>query len=354
MFELKRFLMHSFFGKAVVASAGLLLVVALFGRSVGGAAGADATTQEGCLTQWMFNGIWRVQATKVEPLMDGAAQVGWKVTEIWRNGTSQEISPGDSLLKDQVLGLADGSSIAASTTNLNTMSMGVVASHTFAQAAQFTYVQEFRSAAINPAVKPKTLTITFDGNRLPQFTSKPQFSTHKYNYLIKLDCQATGAQAAQGGIYEIKAVSGCLNQWMSNGVWRMRVTAIGPDNNNDPSGPQIGWMVTEDWVSLVNRPIAPGDTNVTDQQIVLTSSDTIASSNSAGTQMNFGQLVNRTFAPGSSFTYQQRFRQANLNFSDKPVKLIVTFDAVKEKTYTHAPQYTANPPNFRISFDCTK
>src|SRR5579864_307718 len=111
------------------------------------------TTSEGCMNQWMFNGVWRVRVTKVEPFMDGAQQAGWQVTESWRNGTRQEISPGDSLEKDQVLALEDGSSIAASTTNTGSMSMGVMASHSLAQAAQFTYIQVFRAANVNPAVK---------------------------------------------------------------------------------------------------------------------------------------------------------------------------------------------------------
>jgi hypothetical protein len=47
-------------------------------------------------------------------------------------------------------------------------------------------------------------------------------------------------------------------------------------------------------------------------------------------------------------------RMPNLNASDKPVRLLVTFDAAKEKQNPNAPQYTSNPPNFRISLACTK
>src|SRR6202049_1945393 len=154
---------------------------------------------EGCMKQWMFNGVWRVKATKVEPFMDGTQQVGWQVTESWRNGTTQEIAPGDSLLKDEVLALEDGSSIPASANNSGTMSMGVIASHGLSQAAQFTYVQVFRSATLNPTVKPKAVTILFDGDRLAQFKSRPQFTTHQYNFHIKLDCTAGGGGGGAGG-----------------------------------------------------------------------------------------------------------------------------------------------------------
>jgi len=303
---------------------------------------------EGCMKQWMFNGVWRVQVTKVEPFMDGSQQVGWQVTESWRNGTRQEIAPGDSLLKDEVLELADGSSITASTSNSGSMSMATIASHGLAQAAQFTYVQVFRAASVNPAVKPKAVTILFDGDRLSQFKSRPQFTTHKYNYRINLDCEASGAHSAQGGSFEIPAAQGCMNQWMSNGLWRVRATAIAPVDN-----PQIGWQVTEDWTSLAHQQIAAGDTNIGVQQLVLANGDTLESDAGVRSSGSFGQLVQHMFAPGSSFTYQQLFLQIPFN-PEKPVKLIVTFDAATQKKITYRPQYKVDPSNFRINLECTK
>ncbi len=335
--------------KPTIATVALLLFAfaALPLRSVG-----DATTREGCMNQWLFNGIWRVRATKVEPLMDGSQQVGWQVTEAWRNGTTQEMAPSDSLLKDQALELADGSSITASSNNTGGMSMGLVAYHQIAPSAQFLYVQKFRAAALNRDVQPKGLTITFDGARLAQFKGKPHFTTSDYNYRIKLDCQASGAQAAQGGSFEIAATQGCMNQWMSNGVWRMRATAIAPAN--DLGGAQVGWKIAEEWSSLAHQPVAPGDTNITDQQLVLTSGNTISSSSGVVSSGSFAQLAGHTFAPGSSFTYQQEFRNIPFDVSDKPAKVIVTFDAAKEKLAAKKPQYKAIPPNFRIGLTCSK
>jgi hypothetical protein len=43
--------------------------------------------------------------------------------------------------------------------------MTTIGSHSLAQAAQFTYVQVFRApAAFNPTVKPKAVTVLFDGD----------------------------------------------------------------------------------------------------------------------------------------------------------------------------------------------
>ena len=313
----------------------------------------QAPSQEGCMNQWLFNGIWRVQVTKVEPLMDGAQQVGWQVTEIWRNGASKVISPADSVLQDQELELGTGSILASASTT-GTLSMQSVAFHDFPVAGEFTYVQQFRAPNIDPANKPKALDITFNGAKLATFTSKPQFTTAKYNFRFKLDCQATGAAAqAQGGSTQIAAKDGCLNEWMSNGIWRMRATAIAPDLGNDNSGPQGGWMISQEWTNLTGKPLAPSDTLSSDQQLVFASGSSVASSNTAVTSMNMQQLAFRTFPPNGSFSYQQRFRPSTFDASDKPVKLLVVFDAATQNKRENKPHYSL-PANFRISFDCNK
>jgi hypothetical protein len=139
---------------------------------------------------------------------------------------------------------------------------------------------------------------------------------------------------------------------MSNGVWRMRATAIAPVS--DPGQPQIGWMVTEDWTSLASKAISAGDANVTIQQLVLGNGDTLLSDAGVISSGSFGTLAFHTFAPSSSLTYQQQFRQIPFDAVDKPVKLIVTFDAAMEKLTPYKPQYKVNPPNFRIDLECTK
>jgi len=342
--------MRALFAKPFTFVFGALVLAALFSARSTGA--ADATSRDGCVNQWLFNGVWRVQVTKVEPAMNGTQQIGWQVTEVWRNGTSQEISPGDSLLKDQTLELSNGGTILASATTTGSMSSSEIAAHDFPASGQFTHVQRFAASGVDPTNKPKAVDILFDAAKLAQYKSKPQFTTHQYNFHFKLDCTASAATQAQGGSSQIAAKEGCMNQWMSNGVWRVRATALGPDNGN--GGPQIGWMITEDWVSLVHRAIAPGNTNVTDQQLVFAGGNTVASSNSAGTTMNMADLLARTFPPGGSFTYQQRFRPTGpFAASDKPVKLILTFNATAEKKNANAPQYK-NPANFRISLTCTK
>ncbi|HLJ83306.1 MAG TPA: hypothetical protein VKT51_03900 [Candidatus Eremiobacteraceae bacterium] len=329
----------------------LPLLIAL--TALSSVASAGANSRDGCMNQWLFNGLWRVEVTKVEPYMNGGQQTGWQVTEVWRNGTSQELAPSDSVLKDQQLTLASGTMLASATTT-GTMSLSSMQFHSFAPAAQFQYSQIFVAANVDPSDKPKAVDILFDAAKLSQLTLKPQFSTAQHDFHFRLDCVASGAAAqAQGGASEIQARQGCMGQWMSNGIWRMRATAVNPDNNNDPSSPQIGWMITQDWVNLASRPLAPSDVFAQDEYLVTAGGQNVPSSNSAGTSMNQQQLQFRIFAPGSSFTYQQRFRWAGLDPNDKPTKLLVTFDGPKQNARVGQPHYTM-PADFRIDLTCTK
>jgi len=335
--------------RAFIAGALCLVAVASGARS----ALPAPTPASGCMDQWLFNGVWRVQVTKVDPMMDGATQVGWLVTEIWRNGTSREIAPGDSLENPQILELSDGSKISTDDTTTGTLSNSGLASHDFPASGQLTYVQRFRAAtALNASNTPKIVDITFDAAKLAQHTAQPQFTTAHHDFTFKLDCKATGAAAnADGGSSEIAGAEGCLNQWMSNGIWRMRATAIGPDS---PNGTQIGWAVTEQWTNQTNRKLAPADTSTGDQQLVFASGDTVASSNSVVSSLSMQKLAFNDFAPAGELSYVQLFRPTGFVPTDKPVKLIVTFDADAQKRRTGMPQFKSVPPNFRISLGCVK
>src|SRR5579872_1044875 len=70
-------------------------------------ASAQTSARNACMNQWLFNGVWRAKVTKVQPIMDGANQTGWQVTQVWRNGTSRELAPADSSIKPIELHLSN-------------------------------------------------------------------------------------------------------------------------------------------------------------------------------------------------------------------------------------------------------
>ena len=99
----------------------LIAAMALFAGllcSVPATTFAEGTAAEGCVNQWLFNGVWRVKVTDISPYVSpgGGPAIGWQVTEVWRNGTTQEVAPSDSFLKDQELELGTGSILASAST----------------------------------------------------------------------------------------------------------------------------------------------------------------------------------------------------------------------------------------------
>ena len=329
--------------------------------SVGAPASNTATvaTRDGCVNQWTFNGVWRVRVTGYAAHIDPIAnkQTGWDAMEEWRNGTDRTLSPtADSFTLSQQIVLQNGDKIAAWDSTTGTLSQQQVDYHQFPPSAQLTHVQAFVSNSIDANNKPVAVVIAFDSAKLQQYPGHPAFSATPPNYRIKFDCSPTevARAAAQGGSYEVQAHEGCMNQWLSNGLWRVRVTKLAA--SSDPSNNQPnGWLVTQDWVNLTGRSIIPNSTSMLDQQLVFPNGDTVSSGNATTTTLNFQQLGYHNFAPGGSFTHMQRFWPgANYDPSIKPTKLLIVFDAKSEAKNSDLPQFHAGSSNIRVKLDCTR
>lgn len=340
---------HDFTAR-ITSVAALVFALLLIAGDVRAGAATTGNSRNGCKDQWLFNGVWRAEVTRVAPHTDGATQTGWEVTEVWRNGTTAELSPMDSAITDETLELSNGHMLASATTT-GTLSFQTVAYHDFAPAAELTYTQLFIDPNLDPSNKPKALDVDFDANKLATL-SRPQFTTRRYDFHFDLSCTATGAAAqAQGGSNQIDAVSGCRNQWVSNGAWKMRATAVSADFGEPGSTTQIGWFVAQDWVALVKS--SPMDTSAGDQFLVTTSGQDVASSNSVDTTLTSQKLDYHDFAAGELFSYKQNFRWSPFDANDKPVRLLVTFDAVAQNKRDDAPHLKL-PANFRIDLTCSK
>ena len=335
----------------------LLLLGALASANTPIVANADAqlpAAREGCLNQWMFNGIWRVRVTKVEPLAaDTGNQIGWLVTEQWRNGTTRTWGPVDTFAKDQTLVLANGAVITAAETTIGTLSAQDVVYHSFPPSAQYTHQQKFIAAGtFDPSNKPASVVITFDAVGHATRKELPQYTVSPANYRIKFDCTATPQQQAQGGSFELPAKKGCLNQWLSNGFWKVRVTKVDPEMDG---ANQIGWQVAQDWTNISGKKLAPGQTFLMDEQLVLSNEDTVSSGNTTVTTLRAQQLGAHDLAPGASFTHVQNFRYFRPAFdpANKPIRLLLVWDVGAYKYFNGKP-FPSDPANFRILFDCRK
>ena len=171
-------------------------------------------------------------------------------------------------------------------------------------------------------------------------------------------CGAAPTPAAEGGSTQVNAQSGCMNQWMFNGVWRVRVTNVAFQPAGDNAN---GWNVTEQWGNGTSYAgITPIDTMKQDQVLALTNGDTMSATDTTHGNLNQQQLDFHSFPASGQFTYTQTFFSAQtLDQNNKPAKLLITFDAATYKKNhpantgkfwkTKAPSY-----NYRIDLTCTK
>lgn len=81
-----------------------------------GGANAKASL-EGCVNEWLFNGIWRLRVTKVQRVQDRDYGEGWGVTVEIKNGAPQTLQMSDAGIEYNGavnLAFADGNSWARS------------------------------------------------------------------------------------------------------------------------------------------------------------------------------------------------------------------------------------------------
>ena len=247
---------------------------------------------------------------------------------------------------------------------MGSLSQQSIAFNDFPPAGEFTYKQIFLSSNFDPSNKPKGLSIAFNGAQLAQDKSKPQFTTSKYNFHYDLGCVATGAAAqAEGGSTQLAAVNGCMNQWMSNGIWKVRVTVVGtyPAVLSKPQD-QFGWVVTQTWVNVSGRGIVPRNfedqggkfapTNVTDEYLATQGGKSAAAANVTG-GFQLGAKPGYDWAPGESWTFQQTFSWGGFDANNKPIRLLVSFDDKAQNKLPGVPHYR-KPADFRVDLTCTK
>lgn len=171
---------------------------------------------------------------------------------------------------------------------------------------------------------------------------------------------ASAAQpAAEGGSTQVGAQDGCMNQWMFNGVWRVRVTNVAfHPKGDDPNS----WDITMQWANGTSYAgISPTDTMKQSMVLALQNGDTItASGDSVRGSLNEQKLDFHTFPASGQFTYTQSFISGDtLDENNKPAKLLITFDVPKYKAAhpgKDAKFWRMKTPgyNYRINLNCTK
>lgn len=132
---------------------------------------------EGCLGEWLFNGIWRVRATT--PTAISGDRPGLSVRFEFRNGTQANgIAPAGTGWGGVQLALDDGTTVAAANDN-DVRDPGYVPGGSHMQVLEFYWDDAART--------PKKLIVIFNPKEMN--TSFPiKFSVPDPSLRVKLDC----------------------------------------------------------------------------------------------------------------------------------------------------------------------
>jgi hypothetical protein len=180
-------------------------------------------------------------------------------------------------------------------------------------------------------------------------------------FTVTLSFATAPAAPAQnvGGSQQVAAQAGCMNQWMFNGVWRMRVTSVAFHPTTAPPGIN-GWDVTMQWGNGTSQAgLSPVNTMKQPLVLQLANGDTLTTTDSTTGTLNEQQLDYHTFPQSGQFTYTQSFfATQTLDPSNKPAKLLVTFDVPKyRQTYGSNGKLFRQKTrgyNYRIDLTCSK
>ena len=207
--------------------------------------------------------------------------------------------------------------------------------------------------AASMAAAQKT-TLTIGGQPTTLDTVKVGGRTY-----VALD-QLQKALTAAGGSNQLGAAEGCLNDWLFNGTWRLRATAVKyvPDAGN---GNYYGWVVTTEFRNGGKQLLNLANTGI-EQGVSLALKDGstkdlglggIASAFRTGTDLppGAGLVMDLPFSwQGGAPTNAQL--QAN-----PPVKLIVPVDVSALRRGGSTLYKTVNysqDPSFRVNLTCRK
>jgi hypothetical protein len=156
-----------------------------------------------------------------------------------------------------------------------------------------------------------------------------------------------GARAATpppGGANQRVSVEGCQNQWLFDGVWRVRVTNVSP----------TGTDATLEVRNGTKEAMAPPDggfAKVNGQGIDMAFDDgSVQGLDLNATQESYRtELSYKKLPPGGSAKTTLHFA-APSNASAKPLKLLIAVDPAAN-SYVH---YPTKDPSFRVRLNCTK
>ncbi len=151
---------------------------------------------------------------------------------------------------------------------------------------------------------------------------------------------------AQGGSFQKSSLEGCMNRWLFNGVWRVRVVSVQPITKQLVNYP--GYAVTIQARNGSQKTASWAYTGVSDPALVL--DDGTVLEQDTDSAISWHNDYFKDIPQSAGFTHTLNFYSDSTSPIGKPSKLLVNVDPKKEGS--SAPHYTTREPSLRVHLDC--
>jgi hypothetical protein len=160
---------------------------------------------------------------------------------------------------------------------------------------------------------------------------------------------ASPPKAPPGGSYQQNALAGCTNEWLFNGVWRVRVTNVAPITKAGVNYP--GYAVTIQSRNGSHQTASWAYTGVADPSLVLEDGTVLAQDTDS--TISWHNDYYKDLPQSAGFTHTLNFYMDSAAASPpKPAKILIEIDP--KKAGTTAPHYTTATPSLRVDLTCSK
>lgn len=162
-----------------------------------------------------------------------------------------------------------------------------------------------------------------------------------------------------GGSHARAALAGCMNQWLFNGIWRVKVTAVDAIKTPpDAAGNfNAGWGVTVQFRNGTSADLLPATSGLGHLTLVSADGDTTDVGLTTTGTLDSQKLAYHDFPPSAQYTHQLTFwypigtAAADIK---QPVKFLIAFDPAMRNNAGSGPRYSTPSPSMRVDLTCKK
>jgi|SRR5579864_2607412 len=166
----------------------------------------------------------------------------------------------------------------------------------------------------------------------------------------------SSSSPAPGGANQRSALQGCANQWLFDGIWRLKVDSVTPLSDPDMAG-YFGWGVTVELRNGTSADYTPISTGFQNLELAFADGSTLQVDATTQGELDAQVLEYHDFPQATGFKHKLTFwYPANTQQSavQKPVKFVVLIDPTYRAQHADSgqPNYTTANPSFRVMLNC--